>query len=391
MVHRLLRGITNNIMPGIARMITERSVVSGDAFTTNFNTGHGLVYAQNGEISNSHEWANLNLQDILPTWQFWFETAGSKLGAEFDYGTQYQRYLEDGTPTSFDFDLVDPYEGGSSLAVYGKVDADNFMHLYKTNLDVTDASKLALTFQKTSDDNVAMSLGVVFAKDINTENNTYTVTEIPLDNTVAASDGWVTSTADLSAYTGESIAMIGLYFKGASENYQMHIGQLKYTSGQNLTPDAPTGLTIDKAYDTNEMVVSWDLGEYDSVKQYNVYAVINGVEQYMGGIYDEIYYIKDVYDAQGEVTIKVTAVGADGSESEAATATYDYAKAVTDLAVEAADGTLTVSFTPADATVATDVSVYVPATKETFTAQAAAGESSVVVAVPTGAGADGRE
>ncbi|MFR0733994.1 MAG: hypothetical protein ACLSHU_07220 [Oscillospiraceae bacterium] len=44
---------------------------------------------------------------------------------------------------------------------------------------MTDASKLALTFQKTSDDNVAMSLGVVFAKDINTENNTYTVTEIP--------------------------------------------------------------------------------------------------------------------------------------------------------------------------------------------------------------------
>ena len=32
----------------------------------------------------------------------------------------------------------------------------------------------------------------------------------------------------------------------------------------------------------------------------------------MGGIYDEIYYIKDIYDAQGVVTIKVTAVGADG-------------------------------------------------------------------------------
>ena len=395
-------GSGTNQMPGIASLVTERSVVNGDTFVTNFNTGHGLVYAVDGEISNTHEWANISIQDILPTWQFWFQSEGTALQAEYDYGTGYQKGLSaqwkegtlvEGSTTygEFDFDLVNPYNGGSSLAVYGKVDADNFMHLYKTNLDVTDASKLALTFQKTSDDNVAMSLGVVFAKDINTENNTYTVTEIPLDNTVAASDGWVTSTADLSAYTGESIAMIGLYFKGASENYQMHIGQLKYTSGQNLTPDAPTGLTIDKAYDTNEMVVSWDLGEYDSVKQYNVYAVINGVEQYMGGIYDEIYYIKDVYDAQGEVTIKVTAVGADGSESEAATATYDYAKAVTDLAVEAADGTLTVSFTPADATVATDVSVYVPATKETFTAQAAAGESSVVVAVPTGAGADGRE
>lgn len=109
------------------------------------------------------------------------------------------------------------------------------------------------------------------------------------------------------------------------------------------------------------------------------------------GIYDDIYYIKNVYDAQGEVTIKVKAVGADGAESEAAVATYDYSKAVTGLTVTPADGTLTVNFTPADAAAATDVSVYVPATGKTYTAQAAAGETSVVVAVPAGAEADGRE
>ncbi len=102
--------------------------------------------------------------------------------------------------------------------------------------------------------------------------------------------------------------MIGLYFKGRFENYQMHIGQLKYTSGQNLTPMLPPVSPLTRPM-IRTMVVSWDLGDYDTVKQYNVYAVINGVEQYMGGIYDEIYYIKDVYDAQGEVTIKVTAVG----------------------------------------------------------------------------------
>ncbi len=28
--------------------------------------------------------------------------------------------------------------------------------------------------------------------------------------------------------------MIGLYFKGEAENYQMHIGQLKYASGQKF-------------------------------------------------------------------------------------------------------------------------------------------------------------
>lgn len=395
-------GVSRNSMPGIASLVTERSVISGDTFVTNFNTGHGLVYAKNGEVSNSHEWANISIQDILPTWQFWFESEGTALQAEYDYGTTYKKGLTaqwnqgtlvEGSTTygEFDFDLVNPYEGGSSLAVYGKVDADNYMRLYKTNLDVTANTQMQVTFQKTSSDNVAMSLGLVFAEDINAEDNTYTVTNIPLENTTAVSDGWVTATADLSAYAGKQVAVIGLNFQGTADNYQMHIGNISYTSGKDLTPAAPTGLTIDKAFDTNEMVVSWDLADYDTVKQYNVYAVINGVEQYMGGIYDDIYYIKNVYDAQGEVTIKVKAVGADGTESEAAVATYDYSKAVTGLTVTPADGTLTVNFTPADAAAATDVSVYVPATGKTYTAQAAAGETSVVVAVPAGAEADGRE
>ena len=54
------------------------------------------------------------------------------------------------------------------------------MRLYKTNLDVTANTQMQVTFQKTSSDNVAMSLGLVFAEDINAEDNTYTVTNIPL-------------------------------------------------------------------------------------------------------------------------------------------------------------------------------------------------------------------
>lgn len=393
-------GVSRNSMPGIASMITERSVVSGDTFYTNFNTGHGLVYAEDGVISNEHEWANVNIQDILPTWQFWFETAGTELQAEYDYGTKYKKALTgtwsegeqqgDFTYGEFDFDLVDPYEGGSSLAVYGKVDADNYMHLYKTDLEVTAETQMQVTFQKTSADDVAMSLGLVFAKDIDTEHNTYTVTDVPLENTTEVSDGWITATVDLSAFAGEQVAVIGLNFKGTADNYQMHIGSIYYTSGRDLTPDAPTGLTIDKAYDTNEMVISWDLGDYDTVKQYNVYAVLDGVEMYMGGIYDEIYYIKDLYDADGEVTVKVTAVGADGSESEAASVTYDYSKAVSDVKVETADGVVRVSWTPADPAAATQLSLYVPMNGETYTATAAAGETSVEIAVPTGADADGK-
>ncbi len=71
--------------------------------------------------------------------------------------------------------------------------------------------------------------------------------------------------------------MIGLYFKALLENYQMHIGQLEVHLRSEFDPRCshrPSPLT--RAQDTNEMVVSWDWAEYDSVKQYNVYAVING-------------------------------------------------------------------------------------------------------------------
>lgn len=69
-----LSGSTNDIeasnFNGVANYIAERSVVRGDTFYTNFNTGHGLEYKLNGELSNSSEWSNINLQDILPTWQW---------------------------------------------------------------------------------------------------------------------------------------------------------------------------------------------------------------------------------------------------------------------------------------------------------------------------------
>lgn len=378
---------------GVAAYITERSVINGDTFVTNFNTGHGLEYAVNGKISNSHEWSNINIQDILPTWQWWFETEGTKLNADFDYGTQYKKNYDNGQEDvlgkegSFDFDLVGAYNGGSSLVVYGAVDAENFLHLYKTDLDVADSTKVDLTFKKTSEDDVAMKLGLIF------EDDTDTVVKLDVANSAAKSDEWVTSTVDLSAYSGKKIAAMGLVFDGTAADYQMNIGKLAYTTGEAQKPAAPTGLTIDKAYDTGEMYISWDMASYDAVKQYNVYAVINGEEMYMGGIYDDVYYIKDLYDAEGVVTIKVKAVAEDGTESDAATVDYDYSKAVSGVEVKAIDGSLLINW---DAAAGLNGETVINVTKEytgeaepeVYSVTAAAGKNAVVLEVPSGADAD---
>lgn len=383
----------NQDFDGVAAYITERSVINGDTFVTSFNTGHGLEYAVDGVISNSHEWSNINIQDILPTWQWWIETEGQKLDVDFDYGTQYKKNYDNGQEDvlgnegSFDFDLIGAYNGGSSLVVYGAIDAENFLHLYKTDLDVAEGTKVDLTFKKTSEDDVAMKLALIF------EDDTDTVVKLDVADSAAKSDEWVTSTVDLSAYAGKKIAAIGLVFDGTAEDYQINIGELTYTTGAAQKPAAPTGLTIDKAYDTGEMYISWDMASYNDVKQYNVYAVINGEEMYMGGIYDEVFYIKDLYDAEGVVTIKVKAVAEDGTESDAASVDYDYSKAVSDVEVKAIDGSLLINW---DAVAGLNGETVINVTKEytgeaepeVYSVTAAAGKNAAVLDVPSGADAD---
>lgn len=336
----------NQTFDGVAAYITERSVINGDTFVTNFNTGHGLEYKIDGSVSNDNEWSNMNIQDILPTWQWWVESGNSdkKLSVDFDYGEKYKKNYNNGQENvlgnegKFDFDLVGAYNGGSSLVVYGDINSENILHLYKTDLDVNSNSKLSVTYNKTSNDDVKMQLAVIF------EDAPEEVVKIDFAD-VSSSGEWKTCEANLANYSGKKIASIGLVFNGNASDYQINIGELAYTSGTSAKPATPSGLKIDSVFDTGEMYISWNLDSYDNVKQYNVYATINGKDVYMGGIYDNVYYIKDIYDATGTITIKVKAVSEDGTESDAATATYDLSKSVSNLSVDEQVGKVVVSWT----------------------------------------------
>ena len=62
--------------PGVADFAAERSVIDGTTFYSNFNVGKGVQYFTNGEVSSDEEWSNINIQDILPTWQWWIDSEG---------------------------------------------------------------------------------------------------------------------------------------------------------------------------------------------------------------------------------------------------------------------------------------------------------------------------
>ena len=316
---------------GVADFIAERSVIDGSAFYTNFNTGHGMQYFVDGAVSKDEEWTNINIQEQLPTWQWWFESTDStKLHADFDYGDALVNKTVTGAVKTMDYEQIGAYNGGSSLAVYGDLSGTDTMHLFKTDLAVNQTTKASVTFRKVSKDAAVMKLGLIFADAA--EN----VTVVDLDT--AASVGWTTVTADLSAYAGRQIAAICLVFEGEAQGYQINVGNITI-SDKDYTPAAPEGFVIDTAYADGQMIVRWEKADYDQVVQYNLYGKLtDGSRVFLGGIYGEILYVKDTF-CDDVIDLELVAVGIDGSESEPAVITYDYTDKVSNVTVlEGASG-----------------------------------------------------
>ncbi|RIE00681.1 endo-beta-N-acetylglucosaminidase [Cohnella faecalis] len=336
----------SNVWPGISSVITERSVIGSSNFYTNFNTGQGLSYYKAGAVSNDDEWSNMSLQDVPVTWQWWQDTTGSRLTVDYDYGSKYKK------DSSFNYEQIGGYDGGSSLAVSGNLDAENFLRLYKTELNVKAASKLSISYNKPSAaDASSLSIGLIFTDDTNT-----VVKVAAADGSNTA--GWTTKELNLGAYAGKTIAAFGLVFApngGVIANYQMNVGQIRIYDGAAALPGAPTGLALTHAFtDTNEMVIHWNMNtDYSKVKNYNVY--VNNV--FVGGKYDKTFYIKKLPAESG--VVKVVPVGADGREGAAASLPFDLNAAVSDIQVDSkADGELAVSWTnPATASDPITVSV----------------------------------
>ena len=303
---------TQTNFKGISRYIVEKSVIGGTVFATDFNTGHGMNYYRNGEVIRDTEWSNLNLQDILPTWQWRVESYDSNLlDLEWDYGTEYTR-----VQGAFPYTQIGGYNGGNSLAIYGDVGMLQTVGLYKTELEVLDGSSIALTYNKVSGAD-ALEYIILYLQDTA---NDIEVQYLPLETTVG---GWNTVTVDLSEYAGRTIAAINLGVTTSGEKvegYQINLGRLAVADGTDYTPAAPENVALELALaGTGEYQIGWDLASYDEVKNYHVYAVYaDGSYRFVGGAYADEWYVSSLENEDEVVALEVRAVGADGSESEGA-------------------------------------------------------------------------
>ncbi len=403
-------------MKGVANYIAERSVINGDVFETSFNTGHGLEYRIDGQISSDAEWSNINVQDYLPTWQWWITSeSGNELSADFDYGPSADWKYTDGSERAVNYEKIGGFDGPDSLVLFGDVDSENYIRLYKTDLQVKDTSLIDITFKKTSADDAALKLALIF-KDAPEE-----VVKLGVADTDKAGD-WTKTTVDLSEFAGRSIASLGFVVDGTASDYQLNIGKIRLSNGNDTKPLAPTNVQIKNAYDTGEMVVTWDMESYDQVQNYNIYANKDGKRVWLGGNYDSIFYIKSTdglaseggstvtgleltpsetealagtdvkFDVKkliseveaGVVTIEVCAVGNGGLESDETSASHNFATAPQNVDVTTSDGLVNVTWDGGYG----EVTVTTSCEDEPRT-WTASGDGSAEVVVASGKEADG--
>lgn len=178
--------------PGIGQFVTAKTTLTQLPFRTSFNTGHGLIKANQGQ-AYQQEWHDISQQDILPTWQF------AIIG-------------NDEVDVYYDFEQA--FSGGSSLALRADKQVKlSTIPLYKTAFVLDKDTQLSVTFKhKSSTRTLWVWLDTVDKVRI----------KYPL---ISDNEQWTTMSIDLTHYQGKTIDKIGLMIQGHYDNtFSSNIG-----------------------------------------------------------------------------------------------------------------------------------------------------------------------
>ncbi|MGW0086620.1 endo-beta-N-acetylglucosaminidase [Streptomyces sp. NPDC003393] len=280
--------------------VADRSTVTALPFATVFNTGHGLRWYEDGEVTSDSPWHHLGLQDRLPSRRWVVRSEGQR-------------------PT-VSFDFADAWRGGSSVLVDGALDRPAELDLYATRLPVGGDTVVELTHRTDAGD-VRVELAVATAEpDAAGAAPSYTYLPVP----AGTGDGWHTSTVRLTGLSGVVHALGVRLTAGDGGPVRWRLGGLA-VHGRPARPAAPTGLRVTAA-DGGAVRLAWNRAP-GAVRHYTLHRVLpDGTRRFLGGTCQRAYFVPGLTPAAGEraVRFEVRAVGELYTSSAPATATHPW-------------------------------------------------------------------
>lgn len=244
---------------GMARMMSARSSLT-EPFATNFNLGNGTYFNFKGKRQSNTSWANIGIQDILPTWRFWWS---NRL-----LGGNPEDVASDALDASFTWD--DAWLGGSSLRISGQTREPQYLHLFKTSINVAENQQIYLRYKLL---NGHTNLRIVLSAE-GAENVEIMLPEL-LFTYDYPSQEWLTKSFAISevapALIGKKISLVVLRFDSAS-NLEMLLGGFGITNGENDNAPATPLITRTELLSASSTGIDgkiiWEMPEGD-VKRYN--------------------------------------------------------------------------------------------------------------------------
>lgn len=214
---------------GMSSMMTARSSMSWnlteEPFISYFNLGNGKFFNYDGERKNDRPWANVGVQDYLPTWRWWF---AKKL-----LGRQPIDVPDDGTGLDAEFVWDDAYLGGSTVRIFGNTPKE-YLHLFKTDFELKAGDKITFRYKVKAGKSDA-SL-VLFTKDNVSAENDYKVLNAS-DET--DEDKWVEKTFTVDGnLANKHLALVALKMENAN-NLNLYLGEFSIVRGTFEKPEMP--------------------------------------------------------------------------------------------------------------------------------------------------------
>ena len=297
---------------GFANLVADRTPIIGTDFVTTFTTGNGYKFYEDGVVTGKESgWHNRSLTDVLPTWRWIIDSEGQKLSAKIDYD--------------------DAWYAGTSMKVYGSIDAgkSNHVKLYSAQLDITKTSKFSITY-KTAKAGVDMSLGLCYGDSYADENFKF----YPV--TTTANGEWMTATVDLSGDAGKRAIAISLKFNAPAgvSDYAINVGRMAFTTN-SAAPAAISAVTLDEViYPTDKSMearVYWE--KADDAFMYRIHRVhADGTREFVGATPSNAFYLGDFTKDGDETSCKfeITSYSENGVKGETKAFEIDWPAEVTD-------------------------------------------------------------
>ncbi|WP_050502216.1 endo-beta-N-acetylglucosaminidase [Streptomyces monomycini] len=293
--------------PGIAHYVAEACPQGTLPFVTHFNTGHGHAYHHAGTVVRRGGWANLSLQDVLPTYRW---LTGADPGCAVKAGLSFRDAWEGGSCLMLDTRLL---PGGSA-----------WVRLYQLDLPVTPGTQITVRAKTPYQDNSDCTVQMLIADAHDPE----TLGAVALTRGSQSPAGWVTYTAYLPDHV-RTLAQLGLRLTAGDLPVRgpLAVGQITVHDAVFGTPPAPTGLAFQAPERTItggfSVRLAWQPPSDESaVHHYEIYETTAGTDEtFLGAGLNPVFYLPQLAPRdRAAARIAVTAVGHDGAHSPTATA-----------------------------------------------------------------------